>query len=217
MPQLFTDLLQFSLVALTSILFLVDPITAVPTFLIITANADKQHRQHMARRAAMTCFCVLSVFTIAGTLIFKLFGITLPAFKIAGGLILLLIGMDMLQARRSKTKETPTETQEGLDKEDVGIIPLGVPMLAGPGSISTVMVLMGGAAKWWYVFPILASIALVAVASYWTLAAADRVRGYLHETGIGILTRMMGLLLTAIAIQFVLNGLSDVGLVKAAH
>jgi multiple antibiotic resistance protein len=208
------DLLQFSFVALTSIFFLVDPIAAVPTFLIITANAGTEHRRQMARRAAWTCFAVLCGFAIAGTLIFKLFGITLPAFKIAGGLILLLIGMEMVQARRSQTKETRTETEEGMEKEDVGIIPLGVPMLAGPGSISTVMVLMSGAPAWWYAIPIFIAIAITAVSSYWTLAAADRVRVYMGETGIRILTRMMGLLLTAIAIQFMLNGLTDIGLIK---
>jgi multiple antibiotic resistance protein len=207
-------LLQFSFVALTSIFFLVDPIAAVPTFLSITAHAGPEQRRHMAWRAAVTCFVVLSSFTIAGTLIFKVFGITLAAFKIAGGLILLLIGMDMLKARRSPTKETPTETEESADKEDVGIIPLGIPMLAGPGSISTVMVLMGGSPEWWYALPIIAAIALTALSSFWILAAADRVRGYLGETGIRILTRMMGLLLTAIAIQFMLNGLTDVGLIK---
>jgi len=87
-------------------------------------------------------------------------------------------------------------------------------MLAGPGSISTVMVLMSGAPAWWYAIPILVAIAITAVASYLTLAAADRVRVYLGETGIRILTRMMGLLLTAIAIQFMLNGLTDIGLIK---
>ena len=208
------SLLQFSLVALTSIFFLVDPIAAVPAFLIITANAGERHRRRMARRAAWTCFLVLCSFTSGGTLIFRLFGITLPAFKIAGGLILLSIGMDMIQARRSQTKETPTETEEGMEKEDAGIIPLGVPMLAGPGSISTVMVLMSGAPRWWYAIPIFIAIAITALASYWTLAAADRVRGYLGETGIRILTRMMGLLLTAIAVQFMLNGLMDIGLLK---
>jgi multiple antibiotic resistance protein len=210
MPGPVAHVLQFSFVALTSIFFLVDPVAAVPTFLIITANADKQHRDRMARRAAWTCFLVLTSFAIAGGWIFRLFGITLPAFRIAGGLILLLIGMDMLRGRRSQTKETPTETEEGMEKDDVGIIPLGLPMLAGPGSISTVMVLMGGAPAWWYGIPVVIAIAITAVASWLTLAAADRVRGYLGETGIRILTRMMGLLLTAIAVQFILNGLTDV-------
>jgi multiple antibiotic resistance protein len=217
MPGSIASLLQFFLVALTSIFFLVDPIAAVPTFLIMTAAADRADRQRMARRAAWTCFLVLSAFAAAGTLIFKLFGITLPAFKIAGGVILLLIGIDMLQARRSQTKETPPETEEGSEKEDVGIIPLGVPMLAGPGSISTVMVLMSGAPAAWYAIPIFLTIAITAFASYWILAGADRVRGYLGETGIRILTRMMGLLLTAIAVQFILNGLQDVGMVRGAQ
>jgi multiple antibiotic resistance protein len=214
LPGSIAAILQFFLVGLTSIFVLVDPIAAIPTFLIMTAGADTEDRQRMARRAAWTCFLVLSCFAAAGTLIFKLFGITLPAFKIAGGVILLLIGLDMLRARRSPTKETPLETEEGAEKEDVGIIPLGVPMLAGPGSISTVMVLMSGAPAIWYAVPVLVAIAITAFASYWILSGADRVRGYLGETGIRILTRMMGLLLTAIAVQFILNGLGDVGLVK---
>ena len=166
----------------------------------------------MASRAAWTCLAVLCSFAAAGTLIFRVFGITLPAFRIAGGLILLLIGMDMLRARRSPTKETPSETEEGSEKEDVGIIPLGIPMLAGPGSISTVMVLMGGLPAWWYAALLFVAIALTALVSYWILAGADRVRGRLGETGIRILTRMMGLILTAIAVQFILSGLTEAGL-----
>jgi len=211
------DLLQFSFVALTSVFFLVDPIAAIPTFLAMTGDQDRLARRHMAKRAAWTCLVVLTGFAAAGKLIFRLFGITLPAFKIAGGVILLLIGLDMLRARRSPTKETPGEAAEGAEKEDVGIIPLGVPMLAGPGAISTVMVLIGGMPDWWYGIPVVLAIVAVSLASYLILAGADGVRHYLGETGIQILTRMMGLMLTAIAIQFMLNGLADVGLIKAVH
>src|SRR5580658_3136215 len=112
-------LLQFSLVAFTSIFVLVDPIAAIPTFLAMTGQSDRERRRHMAVRAAWTCFVVLLTFSMAGTFIFKLFGITLAAFKIAGGLILGLIGLDMLRAKRSATKETPGETEEGTEKEDV--------------------------------------------------------------------------------------------------
>jgi multiple antibiotic resistance protein len=217
MPDTLTDLLQFSFVALTSVFFLVDPIAAIPSFLAMTADQDRLQRRHMAKRAAWTCLVVLTGFGAAGKLIFRLFGITLPAFKIAGGVILLLIGLDMLRARRSPTKETPGEAEEGAEKEDVGIIPLGIPMLAGPGSISTVMVLIGGKPDWWYAIPVLLAIVITSLVSYWVLAGADRVRHYLGETGIRILTRLMGLMLTAIAIQFMLNGLTDVGLVKAVH
>jgi multiple antibiotic resistance protein len=217
MPQLLAQAFQFFFVSLTSIFVLVDPIAAVPTFLIMTAGVSEGDRRRMARRAAWTCLAVLCAFAAGGTLIFRLFGITLPAFRIAGGLILLLIGMDMLRARRSPTKETPSETEEGSEKEDVGIIPLGIPMLAGPGSISTVMVLMGSLPVWWYAALLFGTIALTALLSYWILAGANRVRGRLGETGIRILTRMMGLILTAIAVQFILSGLADAGIVKPSR
>ena len=207
-------LFQFSLIAFTSIFVLVDPIAAVPTFLAMTGGSSRDRRRHMAVRAAWTCFLVLLTFSVAGTFIFRLFGITLAAFKIAGGLVLGLIGLDMLKAKRSPTKETPGETEEGAEKEDVGIIPLGIPMLAGPGSISSVMVLMGQNSDWPHAIVVACAIAAAAAVSFAVLAAADRVSSYLHETGIRILTRMMGLLLTAIAVQFVLNGLHDAGFAR---
>jgi multiple antibiotic resistance protein len=207
-----TSLLQFSFVAFTSIFALVDPIAAVPTFLVMTAHTDPPRRRHTAHRAAWTCLVVLSTFALAGPLIFEMFGITLPAFRIAGGVILGLIGLDMLRARRSPTKETPGETEEGAEKEDAGITPLGVPMLAGPGAMSSVTVLMTQSADWPHKGIVLAAVATSALFSYLILAAADRVGAYLHETGIRILSRLMGLLLTAIAVQFILDGLRGVGM-----
>ncbi len=214
MPPIVLSIAQLFFVALTSVFFLVDPIAAIPTFLAMTGHADSDQRRHMAKRAAFTCFIVLTAFGLAGSLIFRLFGITLPAFKIAGGIILLLIGIEMLQARRSNTKETPGETEEGAEKEDVGIIPLGIPMLAGPGSISTVMVLVGQSRSWIETIPIFVAIAITAFTAYWILAAAGSVRDHLGQTGIRILMRLMGLLLTAIAVQFILNGLADVGFLR---
>jgi multiple antibiotic resistance protein len=207
-------LLQFSLIAFTSIFFLVDPFAAVPAFLVMTAHSERARRRHMALRASWTCFTVLAAFAFAGTYIFQMFGITLPAFKIAGGLILGLIGLDMLRARRSPTKEVPGDAQENADKEDVGITPLGIPMLAGPGSISSVTVLMTENTDWPHRAIVLAAIATACLASFLVLAAADRVGSWLHETGIRIMSRLMGLLLTAIAVQFVLDGLRDVGVVR---
>lgn len=206
---------KFSLIAFTSIFFLVDPFAVIPGFLTMTADEDDLSRSRVARRAAFTCFLVLTSFALTGSLIFKVFGITLPAFKIAGGIILLLIGIDMLQARRSATNEVAGEPQEAAEKEDVSVIPLGIPMLAGPGSISTVIVLMGETGHWWHVIPVFASIAVTAVASYAVLAGADRVRRYFGHTGIRIMMRFMGLLLMGVAIQFILNGLTDVGLIHA--
>src|SRR3984957_16093123 len=205
------EFIQFLLLAFSSLIFIVDPIATIPTFLVLTADAELDQRRHMAKRAAWTCFVVLSAFAMAGTLIFKMFGITLPAFRIAGGLIMILIGLDMVQARRSQTKETPAETEQAMEKDDVGIIPLGVPMLAGPGSISTVIALMAQSGNWQHGMLIIAAVALTAFLSYWTLAAADRLGRRMGDTGIHILTRFMGLLLMAIAVQFILSGLDAAG------
>jgi multiple antibiotic resistance protein len=208
-------IVRFSLLALSSIFFLVDPFAAIGSFLAITANADTARRRAIARKGALTCFIVLTSFALAGQFIFKMFGITLPAFEIAGGLILLLIGLDMLEARRSATQETTGEAEEAAAKEDAGIVPLGIPMLAGPGAISSVMVLVGQAPSYWcwQMGAILGSIAITAFVSYWVLAGADRVRGFLGETGIRILVRIMGLLLVALAMQFFVNGLTDLGII----
>ena len=205
--------IQYFIVALTSVFFLVDPFAALPTFLVIAADADYEERRRLAIKASVTCFIVLSSFALMGSLIFRFFGITLPAFQIAGGLILVLMGLEMLQGRRSGTHETPGETEEGIAKEDAGIIPLGIPMLAGPGAISTVMVLMGPSPGWWRTMTIFVAITITSVASFLILSAADRVRHFLGETGIRILMRLMGLLLTAIAVQFIVNGLVGLGVV----
>ena len=204
---------RFSLLALSSIFFLVDPFAAIPSFIAITAGVDSARRRRMAWKAALTAFIVLTAFALAGQFIFSLFGIRLPAFEIAGGLILLLIGIDMLEARRSPTQESSEETQEAAAREDAGIVPLGIPMLAGPGAISSVMVLVGQAPNHWQMAAILGSIAITCAASFIVLNGADRVRRLLGETGIRILVRIMGLLLVALAVQFFVNGLTDLGVI----
>jgi multiple antibiotic resistance protein len=208
-------IVRFSLLALSSIFFLVDPFAAIPSFLAITETADAVRRRRMARKGAVTCFIVLTSFAFAGQLIFRMFGITLPAFEIAGGLILLLIGLDMLEAKRSPTQEASGDTEEGAAKEDAGIVPLGIPMLAGPGSISSVMVLVGQVPSLWHweMGAILGSIAFTALVSYWVLAAAGKVRQVMGETGIRILVRIMGLLLVALAMQYFVNGLTDLEII----
>jgi multiple antibiotic resistance protein len=210
-----SPIVRFSLLALSSIFFLVDPFAAIPSFLAITHSTDAARRKRMARKGAITAFIVLTTFAVAGQLIFRMFGITLPAFEIAGGLILLLIGLDMLEARRSPTQETHGDTEEATLKEDAGIVPLGIPMLAGPGSISSVMVLVGQVPSilHWEMAAILGSIAITALVSYWVLAAAGRVRQVMGETGIRILVRIMGLLLVALAMQYFVNGITDLGLI----
>jgi multiple antibiotic resistance protein len=204
---------HFSVLALSSIFFLVDPFAALPTFLAVTAGADADRRKRIARKASLTALIFLSAFAVAGQYIFKMFGITLPAFEIAGGVILLLIGLDMLEAKRSATQEASGDTEAAASKEDAGIVPLGIPMLAGPGAIASVMVLVGQAQTRWQMAAILGSIFITAAICYFVLGNSDRVARALGETGIRILVRIMGLLLVALAVQYFVNGMADLGVI----
>ena len=205
-------MLKEVLLIFTSVLFIVDPFAAVPTFLAMTARDTPAVRRAMARRGAWTCALTLTAFALAGSLIFTLFGITLGAFKIAGGVLIGLNALEMVQARRSQQRETPAEQAEGIEKEDVGIIPLGVPMLAGPGAISTVMVLALGSHSRTTTAALYGSVVLTAYVSYLVLAAATAVERRLGQTGMRILTRLMGLVLCAIAVQFIVDGIKMTGL-----
>ena len=204
-----SDVIQFALLALTSIFFTVNPMASIPSFLAMGANGNPEHNRTMARRASWTCFLVLIAFAFAGSVIFKLFGITLPAFKIAGGVLLFQIALEMLRSRRSETQEVEAERTEGQGKEDFGITPLGVPMLSGPGAISVVMVLNAQSKAWWQEVPIVLAIALTAASCYFILTAGMPLQKRLGETGIRILTRLMGLVLAAMAVQFVLDARSE--------
>jgi multiple antibiotic resistance protein len=205
---------RFSLLALSSIFFLVDPFAALPTFLAVTAGQDNAKRVRTARKASLTAFVILTAFALAGSYIFKLFDITLPAFEIAGGIILLLIGLEMLQAKRSATQETHPETEAASTKDDAGIVPMGIPMLAGPGAITSVMVLVGQAQTRWQMVAILLAIAITAAICFVVLGSATRVATVLGETGIRILVRIMGLLLVALAVQYFVNGMVDLGVIS---
>jgi len=191
----------------TSILFIVDPFAVIPTFLAMTVRDSPEQRRVLARRGAWTCAITLIAFALGGSIIFKIFGITIGAFKVAGGVLIGLNALDMVQARRSQQRETPIETAEGIEKDDIGIMPLGVPMLAGPGAISTVMVLALGAKSTAATVTVYVSIVLTSLITYFVLSGASMVERRLGQTGMRILTRLMGLVLSAIAVQFIIDGI----------
>ena len=203
-----TDFAQFALVTFTSILFLVDPIAVVPTFLAITQGETIERRRATARRACIAAGILLIVFAAAGNLIFRAFGITLPAFRIAGGAILWLVAMDMLRVER-RTQESEAEIDEGIRKDDVALTPLAMPMLAGPGAISTVMVLSGQARTPARAAVIYASIVVTLVISWVMLRVGDRVMSRFGQTGIRVIMRIMGLMLAAVAVQFIVTGIRE--------
>lgn len=202
------DFAQFALITFTSILFIVDPVAALPSYLVITQDETPVQRRATALRACVAMALLLIVFGFAGRWIFRAFGITLPAFRIAGGLILWFVAADMLRAQRS-TQETPQELAEGQAKDDVALTPLAIPILAGPGAISTVMVLAGEARSVAHGAVVYGSVALTAVISYVTLRLGERLVAFLGRTGIRVVTRIMGLLLAAVATQFVVTGIKE--------
>jgi multiple antibiotic resistance protein len=202
------DLLQFALVTFTSVLFIVDPIAVIPTYLVITQDETSAQRAITARRACVAATLILVLFALGGRMIFQLLGITLPAFRIAGGLILWLVAMDMLRGQRT-TQESAPEISEGRVKDDVAITPLAVPMLAGPGAISTIMVLAGQAQTPARIVVVYSSVVLTMLVAWMTLRVGERFLTKYGQTGIRVMTRIMGLLLAAIAVQFVVTGLKD--------
>jgi multiple antibiotic resistance protein len=200
--------LQFALVTFTSVLFIVDPIAVVPTYLVITQGQSAAQRRVTARRACVAATVLLVTFAAVGRGIFELFGITMPAFRIAGGLILWLVAMDMLHGSRS-TQEGTAEITEATFKDDVALTPLAMPMLAGPGAISTVMVLSGQAQTPPQTIAVYSAIFVTAFTCWLTLRAAEPLVRKMGQTGIRVMTRIMGLLLAAIAVQFVITGVRE--------
>jgi multiple antibiotic resistance protein len=198
--------LQFAVLAFTSLLAIVNPLGAVPLFVALTAPYSTAHRAATLRRAITTGTVVLIIFALAGTYILQFFGITRQAFQIAGGILFFAIGWDMLQARRSRVKTTEAEETESIHKEDVGIIPLGLPTLAGPGAITTVIALNGQAETLLDSAAVYVAIILVLTICWVTLLAAPMLTRRMGQTGMNVMTRLMGLLVMVIGSQFVING-----------
>lgn len=208
MPK-FGELIGFIILSFWSLFVIVDPIGSVPAFLAMTEGDSPQDRVRMAKLASLVTFFVLLTFSLVGKWILSAFGITLPAFEIAGGIVLLKVALDMLQARQTAIKETPEEQAEGATKEDIAITPLAVPILAGPGAITAVVLLSGQATSFSYQSVVVCNVLLVSLITFLTLRIAALRSSIFSAITLKIIARVMGLLLAAIAIQFILNGIQD--------
>lgn len=202
------SLLEYGLLAFSSLFAIVDPIAMVPAYLAMTPNDLPSARLRMARLACIVATGVLLLFTLAGSRIFALVGVTLPAFQFAGSLLLLRIAFDMLYAKRSGAQETEEEVAAGAIKDDIAISPLGVPMLAGPGAISTVLILASRAEGWAQYGALIGSIVAVGAVSYLVLHISARGVAFLNPLVLKLVTRLMGLVIAAIAVQFAFNAIA---------
>lgn len=202
-------MLNFFLVAFPAIFTIVNPLGAVGPFLGMTARDTEEKRLSTAYRACLLATVVLAVCGAIGGILFQFLGITLPALKIAGGSLLFLVAIDMLNARESRSKATDEEREEGALKEDIAIFPLGIPLLSGPGAMISVFILMERARPGIEQALIFVAIAATMLVSYLVLSQASRLARLLGATGINVMSRMMGLILAAIAVQFILTGLTE--------
>ncbi|HEY2509622.1 MAG TPA: MarC family protein [Polyangiaceae bacterium] len=196
----------YALLCFGSLMSIVDPFAALPIFLALTGTQDPKQRARTALVSTATCFTILTTFALAGTFIFSFFGITIPAFKIAGGILLFGVGLEMMRGKESETRTTAEEKVEAEAKEDIAIIPMGLPLLSGPGAIATVMVLVGKASGWPQRFGVYAAIVAVSVVTFLVLRSAEIVARMLGRTGINLIGRVMGLILAATSVQFVIDG-----------
>ncbi|MEW6133071.1 MAG: NAAT family transporter [Pseudomonadota bacterium] len=201
----FADLIQAAL----TLFAIVDPVGVIPIFLMATRGFSREQSHRAARIAALTVWLVLVAFTFMGDPMLKFFGIRIEAFSVAGGLLLLMLALSMLQAHVSPLKQTPDEAMEAEEKEAVGAVPLGVPLLAGPGAITHVIVAAGQApGDVMHQAALLIPVSLVALSVWIAFRAAPAIARRLGKTGIHVVTRLMGLIIAAISIEMIARGLA---------
>ena len=192
---------------LVGLIVIVNPLLGVSSITTLASDETSEQRRATARMAALTVGVVMSISAIAGEAVLALFGIGIPEFHVGGGILLLLIAVSMLNARMSGVRHTAAESEEAQMREQVGVVPIGIPLLAGPGAISTAILYAHKGKEWLDMIVLLGEIWLVAALVWVALLLGDRLMTILGQTGMNIASRIMGLLLAAIAVGFVTQGL----------
>ncbi len=193
--------------ALIGVLAIVNPLGAIPVFLSLCGDRTVAERHQVARNSAIAVAVVLIIATWTGDAILGFFGIGIPAFRAGGGLLILLMAIPMLHARQSHTRQTEAEADEASDKDNIAVVPLAIPLMAGPGGISMVIVDAHQVANWSDRVILSGGIIVVSLVVWAALRLATPIGEKLGATGLNIATRIMGLLLAAIGIQMLSSGL----------
>lgn len=193
-----------SFVALMAI---VNPIGIVPIFLALTASDSEKERKHTAHMSAFSVGMILLLAAFAGEAILSFFGIGLPSFRVGGGILVLLMAISMLQAKQSRVRQSPSEAEYAEEKENVAVVPLAIPLMAGPGAISLAIIHGHQAVTIPSKFMLGTSIVAVALVALVSLHLAKPIGKALGVTGLNIATRIMGLILASIGVQMIAQGL----------
>ena len=193
--------------AFVTLLVTIDPPGLAPLFLALTGGMNRAERWQVASRASVIGFAVLAVFAVAGAAILAMFGITLPAFRVAGGLLLFWIAFEMIFERRQERKGKSADAAVTIDHiRNIAAFPLAIPLIAGPGAISATVLLSGSFPTTAGMLMLLVIVAACIAITFLVLVLAERIDGFLGETGRSILTRLLGVILAALAVQFVADG-----------
>ena len=209
--QYFLDVeFQFLILCLSTLLTLINPLGIAPIFIVMTERFSKKEKVKIAKKGIATGTITLLVFTLLGSIIFNLYGITLEAFQIMGGILFFRSGLRMLEAQVGRSRSTDTEIEEFKESDEIAISPIGIPLIAGPGAITGVMLLSGKAPSTISLGTLLLAVLITRIIFYFILRAGDQVGKKIGVTGMRVIQRIMGLILMVIAVQFVINGVETI-------
>ena len=200
--------LNFAFLALTSFFTLINPLGIMPIFMTMTADLDQQNRTRTAKKATIVSFVMIITFAFTGQFLFKFFGISVDAFRIVGGVIFFIMGMDMLQARLGKVKIKDSEIKTYVN--DISITPLAIPLICGPGALTNAIVMMEDANSLIKKVILVASIFVIMTLTYIIIYSSSRIIKILGETGLNVMMRLMGLIIMVIAVEFFFAGLKPI-------
>ena len=201
--------LDFFILCFSSLFTLINPIGIVPIFISITEGYTKRERDIIALKSVIFSFFILVSFGIIGDFIFSFYHITIHGFRIAGGILLLKISFDMIESKRSRTKTTPKEEKEAEEKNEIAYTPLGIPLIAGPGAIASIMILSSESANNNDILLLLSALVLVLFITFITFKISKILSKRFGKLGLRIMQRIMGLILMVISIEFILKGIKD--------
>ena len=206
--------IEFFILCFSSLFALINPIGNIPILITLTENYTSVERNKIALKAVMFSFLVLLIFAMIGELIFSFYGITIHAFRIAGGILLFKISLDMVESKRSRTRTTPSEIEEAEEKDEIAFTPIGIPLIAGPGSIASIMILSSETNNYaenilLHKFYLFSALAFVLILTFLTFKVSKFLSKYFGKSGLRIMQRIMGLILMVISIEFILKGLHD--------
>ena len=201
---------DYLLLCLSTLFTLINPIGIAPIFLTLTERFSDSEQKTIAKKGVLTGFIVLITFAYLGSYVFALYSISIDAFRIMGGIIFFRSGLKMLESIIARTRTTPAETEEGLEHDDIAISPIGIPIVTGPGAITAVMVLAGETDGAQEQILLLLSITFVMLVTLTVFLTAPKIFNRLGKSGARLIQRLMGMILMVIAVQFIIDGISNV-------